>query len=92
MGVVLVVMTRLFRLWELHPRVPVVTGNDAVQEMARFKNMLVSGWYWTSDLVGVPYGQDLRDHHVGDSLHMAVSWLLVHLTGEPALTLNLFFF
>ena len=93
MGVVLVVMTRLFRLWELHPRVPVAASNDAVQEMARFKNMLVSGWYSTSDLVGVPYGQDLRDYPaVGDLLHVAMSWLLVSLTGEPALTLNLFFF
>ena len=92
MGVVLVVMTRLFRLWELRPRVPIVNWGDAVFAMGTLRNVLASGWYSTSDLVGVPYGQDLRDHHVGDPLHMAVSWLLVNLTGEPALTLNLFFF
>ena len=93
MGVVLVVMTRLFRLWELRPRVPIVNWGDAAFIMGTLRNVLASGWYSTSDLVGVPYGQDLRDYPaVGDLLHVAVSWLLVHLTGEPALTLNLFFF
>ena len=91
-GLVLAVMLPLFRLWELRPRVPILYHGDAVLAMGAFKNMLLTGWYSSSDLLGVPYGQDLRDFPaVGDLLHLMVSWCLVMVTRDPALAFNVFF-
>jgi hypothetical protein len=92
-SVVAGILTALFRLWDLRPRVPVVYQGDAVLTMAAFNNMLKGGWYWSSDLLGVPYGQDLRDFPaVGDGLHLVMTRIMVEVTGDPALTFNLFFF
>jgi len=91
-GIVLAVMLPLFRLWELRPRVPVLYRGDAVLTLGAFKNMLLGGWYSSSDLLGVPYGQDLRDFPaVGDLLHLTVSWILVTVTRDPVLAFNVFF-
>ena len=60
-GLVLAVMLPLFRLWDLRPRVPVLYHGDAVLTMGAFKNMLLNGWHSSSELLGVPYGQDLRE-------------------------------
>ena len=91
-GLVLAVMLPLFRLWELRPRVPLLYHGDAVLTMGAFKNMLLGGWYSSSDLLGVPYGQDLRDFPaVGDLLHLMVSWCLVMVTRDPVLAFNVFF-
>ncbi len=91
-GLVLAVMLPLFRLWELRPRVPILYYGDAVLTMGAFKNMLLGGWYSSSDLLGVPYGQDLRDFPaVGDLLHLIVSWCLVMVTRDPVLAFNVFF-
>ena len=91
-GLVLAVMLPLFRLWELRPRVPILYHGDAVLTMGAFKNMLLGGWYSSSDLLGVPYGQDLRDFPaVGDLLHLIVSWCLVMVTRDPVLAFNVFF-
>ena len=90
-GLVLAVMLPLFRLWELRPRVPILYHGDAVLTMGAFKNMLLGGWYSSSDLLGVPYGQDLRDFPaVGDLLHLIVSWCLVMVTRDPVLAFNVF--
>ena len=91
-GLVLAVMLPLFRLWDLRPRVPILYRGDAVLTMGAFKNMLLTGWYSSSDLLGVPYGQDLRDFPaVGDLLHLIVSWCLVMVTRDPVLAFNVFF-
>ena len=91
-GLVLAVMLPLFRLWELRPRVPILYRGDAVLTMGAFKNMLLTGWYSSSELLGVPYGQDLRDFPaVGDLLHLMVSWALVMVIRDPALGFNVFF-
>ena len=77
-AIVVLATVVLFRIWELHPRVPVAYSGDAVLAMGAFKNMLLSGWYSSSDLVGVPFGQNLHDFPaVGDLSHLLLSWLLV---------------
>ena len=91
-GLVLAVMLPLFRLWDLRPRVPILYHGDAVLTMGAFKNMLLNGWYSSSELLGVPYGQDLRDFPAGaDLLHLMASWCLVMVTRDPALAFNVFF-
>ncbi len=92
-AIVVLATVVLFRIWELHPRVPVAYSGDAVLAMGAFKNMLLSGWYSSSDLVGVPFGQNLHDFPaVGDLSHLLLSWLLVVAGRDLALALNVFFF
>jgi phosphoglycerol transferase len=91
-GLVLAVMLPLFRLWDLRPRVPILYRGDAVLMMGAFKNMLLTGWYFSSELLGVPYGQDLRAFpSVGDLFHLMVSWVLVMITRDPAQAFNAFY-
>ena len=83
----------LFRVWRIHPRVPVVYVGDAVLSMGAIQNLNFSNWYSSSDLVGVPFGQDLLDFPaVGDFLHLVVLWLLTRFTEAPGLVFNLFTF
>ena len=83
----------LFRVWRIHPRVPVLYLGDALLSMAAIRNISISGWYTNSDLLGVPFGQNLLDFPAaGDYLHMAGFRLLTVVTDAPGLVLNLFYF
>ena len=87
--VVSVAAMLLFRLWRLHPRVPLAYRGDAVLTLGTIKNLSLTGWYSATDLLGVPYGQNLLDFPaVGDLLHLVVLWFL---TDEPGLVLNAFY-
>ncbi len=83
----------LFRVWRLHPRVPVVYQGDAVLSMSAIRNISLTGWYSSTDLLGVPYGQNLLDFPaVGDFLHLVGLRFLVLFTDSPGLILNVFYF
>jgi phosphoglycerol transferase len=66
---------------------------DALLSMAAIRNISNTGWYTNSDLLGVPFGQNLLDFPAaGDYLHMAGLRLLTVVTDAPGLVLNLFYF
>lgn len=79
-------------LWRLSPHVPMSYSGDSNLTMSAIRNMVETGWYTTTDQLGVPYGQNLSDFPaVGDHLHLILLWGLTRLSSSPGLVLNAFF-
>jgi phosphoglycerol transferase len=55
--------------------------------------MRFGNWYWSTNKLGAPFGQDLHDFPaVADNLHLAMLWVGVKVLRNEVLTFNLFFF
>jgi phosphoglycerol transferase len=83
----------LFQLWGLHPRVPILYSGDGLLTLNGLRNMRFGNWYWSTNKLGAPFGQDLHDFPaVADNLHLAMLWVGVKVLRNEVLTFNLFFF
>lgn len=73
-------------------RIPITYNGDGLSVIGIFQNMKISGWYFSSDQVGYPFGQHLQDFPaIADNLLLLVSWVLVRSTNSPVLAFNLFY-
>ena len=83
----------LFQLWDFHPRVPVLYSGDGLLTLNGLRNMRFGGWYWSTQKLGAPFGQDLHDFPaVADNFNLALLWFGIKIFRDEVLTFNLFFF
>jgi phosphoglycerol transferase len=83
----------IYQLWDLHPRVPILYSGDGLLTLNGLRNMRFGSWYWSTDKLGAPFGQDLHDFPaVADNLHLVILWIGVKLFRDEVLTFNLYFF
>ena len=83
----------VFQLWNLNPRIPILYNGDGLLALNSLRNMKLGNWYWTTDKLGAPFGQDLRDFPaIADSLHLAMIWIGIKLFRDEFLVFNGFFF
>lgn len=83
----------IYQFWDLHPRVPILYSGDALLTLNGLRNMRFGSWYWSTDKLGAPFGQDLHDFPaVADNLHLVILWIGVKLFRDEVLTFNLYFF
>ena len=88
-----IAMIFLYQLWDFHPRVPAVYWGDALLTLNGLRNMRLGGWYWSTQKLGAPFGQDLHDFPaVADNFNLALIWLGLKMFRDEVLTFNLFFF
>jgi len=83
----------IYQLWNLNPRVPILYSGDGLLTLNGLRNMRFGTWYWSTDKLGAPLGQDLHDFPaVADNLHLVILWIGVKLFRDEVLTFNLYFF
>ena len=83
----------IFQLWGLHPRIPVIYSGDALSTLAALRNMRLGNWYWSTDKLGAPFGQDLHDiAAVADNLHLIILWIGIKIFRNEFLVFNAYFF
>ena len=83
----------VFQLWNLNPRIPVLYSGDGLLTLNGLRNMKLGNWYWTTDKLGVPFGQDLRDFPaIADNLHLVMLWVGIKVFRDEFLVFNGFFF
>jgi phosphoglycerol transferase len=83
----------LFQLWDFNPRVPVSYSGDGLLTLNGLRNMRFGGWYWSTQKLGAPFGQDFHDFPaVADNFNLVLLWFGIKIFRNEVLTFNLFFF
>jgi phosphoglycerol transferase len=83
----------VFKLWDLNPRIPVLYSGDGLLTLNGLRNMKLGNWYWSTNKLGAPFGQDLRDFPaIADNLHLAILWVGIKIFRDEFLVFNGFFF
>ncbi|MCJ7439407.1 MAG: hypothetical protein MUP97_16820 [Acidimicrobiia bacterium] len=91
LGAVLVTAWAL-QIWDASARVPFTLGGDANGALNAIKNLLRHDWYYTTNLLGAPFGQKLYDFPAaGDLWNLLTVKTIGVFTGDPALVMNVFF-
>ncbi|MGN6693891.1 MAG: hypothetical protein ACTHN0_06905 [Aquihabitans sp.] len=83
----------LLRIWDMPKRLPFDTRSDATLISAMVKTMEERGWYLNQPRLGAPFGQQFYDFpHGGESFQLMAMKVLVTITGDWGLAINLYFF
>lgn len=83
----------LLRVWRMPKRLPLDTRSDATLISAMVKTMGERGWYLHQPRLGAPFGQQFYDFpHGGETFQLAAMKVLVTITGDWGLAINLYFF
>lgn len=81
----------LLRLWRADISMPFSFTGDALFTLNLARNMIESGWGYRNELLGAPYGHQLYDFPLGDTVHLLVFRLFSLITLNPALIVNLYY-
>lgn len=84
----------IFQIWNLDLNLPIFTyENDVLVSIFSAKNIIDSGWFFSNDMVGLPYKFVLHDFPVhADSLNFVLLKFLTYFSDNPFLVVNYFFF
>jgi phosphoglycerol transferase len=83
----------LLRIWRMPKRLPFDTRSDATLISAMVKTISERGWYLHQPRLGAPFGQQFYDFpHGGETFQLAAMKVLVMITGDWGLAINLYFF
>lgn len=83
----------LLRVWDMPKRLPFDTRSDATLISSMVKTMEERGWYLNQPRLGAPFGQQFYDFpHGGETFQLAAMKVLVTITGDWGLAINLYFF
>lgn len=82
----------VLRIWDAPLRLPIDTRSDATLISMMVKNMQEQGWYLNQPRLGAPFGQQFYDFpHGGESFQLFAMKLLVVITGDWGLAINLYY-
>ncbi|MCU1358488.1 MAG: hypothetical protein JWM89_3906 [Acidimicrobiales bacterium] len=83
----------LLRVWRMPKRLPFDTRSDATLISAMVKTIQERGWYLSQPRLGAPFGQQFYDFpHGGETFQLFAMKILVMITGDWGLAINLYFF
>ncbi|MDP8933343.1 MAG: hypothetical protein M3N42_04150 [Cyanobacteriota bacterium] len=86
------ILTCIIKLWKADLGVPLtVNGGDTLFNLVCIKGLKDSGWYFYNKFLGAPFGLELYDLPMADSIHLILLKILVILFNNSATALNLFF-
>jgi len=82
----------LFRIWDAPLRLPIDTRSDATLISSMVKTIQERGWYLHQPRLGAPFGQQFYDFpHGGETFQLFVMKILVMITRDWGLAINLYF-
>jgi phosphoglycerol transferase len=87
----LLVLVRVLRLWKADLHVPLIYNTDAPLTLSWIKGIMDNGWYLHNRFLGAPFGQDLHDFPMADSLNFLTIKLLGWIWHDAAIVHNLFY-
>lgn len=88
----IILLTCVLQLWQADLRVPIMpNAGDTLFNLMCIKGLKGSGWYFHNKFLGAPFGLDLYDLPIADSLHLLILKILVLLFKDSAIALNLYF-
>jgi phosphoglycerol transferase len=91
-GVMAVVVTWIYKLYNAHWRVPFSYSGDGLAMDAYAKAMSEHGWYLSNPRLAAPFHADWRDFPLGgENIHYAAVKVLGLVSGNWATGLNLYF-
>ena len=90
-GITVIAMTFVLKLWRIHPHVPMALRGDIYLAMIGIKNTVRSGWFTSTSLMGAPHGQNLSDFEVFDASSISIMKLMSIFTQDPAVLINAMF-
>ncbi len=83
----------LLRIWDMPMRLPLDTRSDATLISSMVKTISERGWYLNQPRLGAPFGQQFYDFpHGGETFQLFAMKILVMITGDWGLAINLYFF
>lgn len=82
-----------YRAWDRSFTVPLATaGTDHLFIASMVRSIHDSGWYFTNDHLGAPFGQQLYDFpHAGESLQLLVIRVLTLFSVRPFWVMNVYY-
>jgi phosphoglycerol transferase len=86
-----VILTFVLRLWQADLTVPMCATGDSLCAQAWMKSVLDHGWFLHNRSLGAPWGSDLYDFPIADTVHFFVIWLLCFGLTSPGLLFNVYF-
>lgn len=87
-----IILTCVLKLWKADLSVPIMpSAGDTLFNLMCIKGLKGSGWYFHNKFLGAPFGLDLYDLPVADSLHLLILKILVFLFKDSVIALNLYF-
>ncbi|MGI8755730.1 MAG: hypothetical protein ACR2MB_07695 [Acidimicrobiales bacterium] len=82
----------LLRVWRMPIRLPFDTRSDATLISAMVKTIGERGWYLKQPRLGAPFGQQFYDFpHGGETFQLVAMKVLVRVSGNWGLAINLYF-
>ena len=88
----ILILTFVLKLWKADISVPLtVNRGDTLFNLVCIKGLKESGWYFYNKLLGAPFGLELYDLPMADSIHLLLLKILVIIFDNSAIALNLFF-
>ena len=87
----LLILTWVMRLWQCDLRVPFTYFGDAVFTSLAIKGTIDHGWWWFNPSLGAPAGLNFGAFPALDNTQFLIIKAISLITGNYALTLNLFY-
>lgn len=88
----ILILTFALKLWRADLSVPIMpNAGDTLFNLMCVKGLKSSGWYFHNKYLGAPFGLDLYDLPIADSIHLFFLKILVFLFKDSAIAINLYF-
>lgn len=87
----LLILTWVMQLWQSDLRVPFTYFGDAVWTSLAIKGTIEHGWWWFNPSLGAPAGLNFGAFPAMDNTHFLIIKAISFITGNYAVTLNLFY-
>ncbi|HEY2155853.1 MAG TPA: hypothetical protein VGH33_09500, partial [Isosphaeraceae bacterium] len=82
----------VFELWRADLRVPLSYELDSVCTQLWARGLIENGWYLANPRLGAPFGMEMHDFPLSDSLFFGLERLIALGTSDPVLVVNLYYF
>jgi hypothetical protein len=87
----LLILTCVMKLWQADFKIPFTYFGDALLNSVAAKGAIEQGWWLHNSSLGAPGGLDYAAYPTIDNAHFLLIKIISLLTGDYALTLNLFY-
>jgi phosphoglycerol transferase len=90
-GLCLLILIGTLRLWRADWHVPLAYSGDSLFTQLWIKGIIEHGWYLHNDNLGTPYGCDLHDFPMADSLNFLILKGLAWMRRDTAFVYNAYY-
>ncbi|HWR90207.1 MAG TPA: hypothetical protein VN260_08100 [Dissulfurispiraceae bacterium] len=87
----LLILWFVYDLWGADLRVPFRYYGDALFYAMVIKGTMDNGWYLHNEYLGMPYGLDLHDFPLADSLHVLIIKFIMFIAQDWGTAMNIYF-